>query len=52
MKSNSLTKEFTLAVIILGELLTSNFHLLPEMKQNLAGHKFNDHRDLQTLVPN
>jgi hypothetical protein len=52
MMNDSLTKELTMAVIILGELLMSDFHLLPEMKQNPVGHKFSDHRDLQTLVPN
>jgi hypothetical protein len=44
--NDSLTKELRMAVIILGELLMSDFYLL------LVGHKFSDHRDLQTLLPN
>jgi hypothetical protein len=52
MMNNSVTTELTLAVIILGELPTNNFHLFPELKQNLAGHRFIDLRDVQTLVPN
>jgi hypothetical protein len=50
--NNSVTIELTLAVIILGEIPTKNFRLFPELKQNLAGHRFIDHRDVQTLVPN
>jgi len=50
--NNSVTTELTLGVIILGELPTSNFHLFPELKQNLTSHRFIDHRDVQTLVPN
>jgi len=50
--NNSLNSELTLVVIMLGELPTKDFYLFPELKQNLAGHKFIDHRDVQTLVPN
>jgi hypothetical protein len=52
MMNNSVTTEQTLAVFILGELPTSSFHLFPELKQNLASHKFIDHRHVQTLVRN
>jgi hypothetical protein len=49
--NNSVNSELTLVVIMLGEFPTNNFHLFPELKQNLADHKFIDHRDVQTLVP-
>jgi hypothetical protein len=52
MMNNSVTTELTLAVFLLGELPTSNFHPFPELKQNLAGHRFIDHRVVQTLIPN
>jgi hypothetical protein len=45
MMNNSVNTELKLAVIILGELPTSNFYLFPELKQNLAGHRFVEHLD-------
>jgi len=49
MMNHSVTIELALAVIILGKLPTNNFPLFPELKQNLAGHRFIDYRDVKHL---